>query len=100
MLLPTVERRAGAERIVLDEERRLALAVHLLAFVRRVRTAEHLDPLDPTLSDEVAPQRLTAARELIDAYCTPRGFTARDSEVLLLALHFETAQQLQERTGA
>lgn len=38
-LLPLIEERAAAERILLDEDRRLALAVHALGFVRRVRAA-------------------------------------------------------------
>ncbi|MFJ9410012.1 hypothetical protein [Streptomyces sp. NPDC101393] len=95
-LLPLIEERATAERITFGDDRRLALAVHTLAFVRRVRAGEHLDALDPQLADEVGPGRLAAARELIDAYCTPRGFVAGDTEVLLLALHFETARQLQD----
>lgn len=38
-LLPLIEERAAAERIVLDEDRATALAVHALGFVRRVRAA-------------------------------------------------------------
>ncbi|MEK8174085.1 hypothetical protein NKH77_49360 [Streptomyces sp. M19] len=98
VLLPAVRERAAAEEIVLDEDRQLALAVHLLAFARRVRGGEHLDALDPALLDEVAPRWLTVARELIDTYCAPRGFAAGDTEVLLLALHFAAAEQLQERS--
>lgn len=99
-LLPAVEKRAAVEDIVFDEDRRLALAVHLLAFARRVRAGEHLEALDPALTQEVAPRQLAAARELIDAYCSPRGFAAQDTEALLLALHFETARHLQECTQA
>ncbi|MFF1259962.1 MULTISPECIES: hypothetical protein [unclassified Streptomyces] len=99
-LLPLIEERAAAERIVLDEDRRLALAVHALGFVRRVRAGEHLDALDPGVADEITPGPLAAARELIDAYGTPLGHAARDTEVVLLALHFETARQLQDSSAA
>ncbi|MEV8313546.1 hypothetical protein AB0Q95_05170 [Streptomyces sp. NPDC059900] len=96
--LPLTGRYAQSSGIVFDDTRALALAVHALAFVRRVRTAEHLDALDPQLAAEVAPGRMTAVRRLIDSYCTPRQFAARDTEVLLLALHFEAAAQLQHES--
>ncbi|MFH8733437.1 MULTISPECIES: hypothetical protein [unclassified Streptomyces] len=99
-LLPTIEERAAAERISFDEDRRLALAVHALGFVRRVRVGEHLDALDPTVADEITPGPLAAARELIDTYGAPLDHAAHATEVVLLALHFETARQLQERSPA
>ncbi|MGW6155939.1 hypothetical protein ACWFRM_22780 [Streptomyces sp. NPDC055144] len=99
-LLPLIEERAAAERISFDEDRRLALAVHALGFVRRVRAGEHLDALDPGVADEITPGPLAAARELIAGYGTPLGHAAQDTEVLLLALHFETARQLQESSPA
>ncbi|MFC9459382.1 hypothetical protein ACFRAI_11545 [Streptomyces sp. NPDC056637] len=99
-LLPLIEKRAAAEGIFLDEDRRLALAVHALGFVRRVRAGEHLDALDPAVADEITPGPLSAARELIDAHGASLGHAARDTEVVLLALHFETARQLQESSPA
>ncbi|MFC8128250.1 hypothetical protein [Streptomyces sp. NPDC057302] len=96
--LPLTHLYAQSSGIVFDDIRALALAVHALAFVRRVRTAEHLEALDPQLAAEVAPGRMAAVRHLIDSYCAPRDFAARDTEVLLLALHFETAAQLQDHT--
>ncbi|MFF1695386.1 hypothetical protein ACFVXC_17400 [Streptomyces sp. NPDC058257] len=96
--LPLAHLYSQSSGIVFDDIRALALAVHALAFVRRVRTAEHLDTLDPQLAAEVAPGRMSAVRQLIDSYCTPREFAARDTEVLLLALHFEAAAQLQDHT--
>lgn len=91
-LLPLIRRHAAQQGLVLDEERQLAVAVHALAFVRRVRHGERLDPLADELYAEVPGALLTAARQLVDAYCTPRGHTAPDSEVLLLALHFAVAR--------
>ncbi|MFE6160695.1 hypothetical protein ACFQ7F_17490 [Streptomyces sp. NPDC056486] len=96
--LPLTHLYAQSSGITFDDIRALALAVHALAFVRRVRTAEHLDALDPQLAAEVAPGRMAAVRHLIDSYCTPREFAARETEVLLLALHFEAAAQLQHDT--
>ncbi|QHC22036.1 hypothetical protein [Streptomyces sp. GS7] len=91
-LLPLIAERAAAERLAFDDERGLALAVHALGFVRRVRSGAHLDPLDAALAEELAPRLLTAARTAIDAYCAPLGFRAGDAEVLLLALHFAMAR--------
>jgi hypothetical protein len=96
--LPIALAHAQVAGIVFDETRVLALAVHALAFVRRVRTAEHLDPLDPELASELRAERIVSARTLIDTYCAPREFLAGDTEVLLLALHFEAAAQLQTQS--
>jgi hypothetical protein len=90
-LLPLVQGHAEEQGLRLDDERLLAVAVHGLAFVRRVRDGEHLEPLGDQLYDEVPADRRAAARRLVDAYCAPRGFAAHDSEVLLFALHFEVA---------
>ncbi|MGY1439903.1 hypothetical protein [Streptomyces reniochalinae] len=90
-LLPLILSHARQEEVRLDDERLLALAVHSLAFVRRVRDRESLPELDGLLYEEVPSARLTAARRLVDAYCAPRSFTPPDSEVLLFALHFEVA---------
>jgi hypothetical protein len=91
-LLPLILRYAEDQGVHLDDERLLALAVHSLAFVRRVHDRETLDPLDDRLYHEVPAAGLTAARRLVDTYCRPRGFAAPDSEVLLFALHFEVAR--------
>ncbi|MHC5260168.1 hypothetical protein ACYSUO_20005 [Streptomyces sp. UC4497] len=96
--LPIALAHAQVAGIVFDETRVLALAVHALAFVRRVRTVEHLDPLDPELASELRAERIASARTLIDTYCAPREFLAGDTEVLLLALHFEAAAQLQHQS--
>ncbi|MFD7922809.1 hypothetical protein ACFV3R_26765 [Streptomyces sp. NPDC059740] len=99
-LLPEAERRAAIEEVGFDEDRRLALAVHLAAYLRRARTGEELEPLGPELLAEVGAPRLAAAREVIarqDAATGRRGAPGGDRvdpEVLLLALHFETAWQL------
>ncbi|MYT69104.1 hypothetical protein ACN2WE_01380 [Streptomyces sp. cg28] len=98
-LLPLAQVYAETCGIGFDDVRSLALAVHALAFVRRVRGDEHLDALDEELGAEIAPGRMAAVRTLVDAYCEPRGFSARDTEILLLALHFEAAAQLQHQTG-
>lgn len=92
-LLPLIERETAEQGLALDEERELAVAVHGLSLVRRVRDREHLDPLAPQLYAEVPGAGLAAARRLIDTYCMGRDYTAPDSEVLLLALHFEVARQ-------
>ncbi|GGU78942.1 hypothetical protein GCM10010211_51110 [Streptomyces albospinus] len=92
-LLPLIAERAAAERLAFDDERGLALAVHALGFVRRVRCGHHLDALDAALAEELAPRLLAAARTAIDTYCAPLGFCARDAEVLLLALHLAMARQ-------
>jgi len=92
-LLPLIEQYVADEGLPADGDRMLAIAVHALAFARRVRTGEQLDEMAPELYAEVPPERLAATRRLVDAYAGPRAYAAPDSEVLLFALHFEVARQ-------
>lgn len=91
--LAVAHRYAGERGIEMNDVRRLALAAHGLAFVRRVRAREHPPELDQALYDEVGDELFAGVRELLDAYCAPRAHTASDTEVLLLTLHFEAALQ-------
>ncbi|WP_406147715.1 hypothetical protein [Streptomyces sp. NBC_01012] len=84
---------ANDRGIVLNDVRRLALAAHGLAFVRRVRAHEYPPELDRALYDEVGAELFAGVRELLDAYCAGRAHTVSDTEVLLLTLHFEAALQ-------
>lgn len=95
VLLPLIDEhvieRAGQDA-EFDADRRLAVAVHALAFARRVRTGEQPAELGPELYAQVPPERLEEARRLVDAYAAPLGRPVPDAEVLLFALHFEVAR--------
>lgn len=91
--LTVADRYASDRGIALNDVRRLALAAHGLAFVRRVRAHEHPPELDQALYDEVGAELFAGVRKSLDAYCADRAHTVGDTEVLLLTLHFEAALQ-------
>ncbi|WSQ31736.1 hypothetical protein OG763_41285 [Streptomyces sp. NBC_01230] len=93
VLLTLVEQQSADETLSPTQERRLAIAVHALAFVRRMRDGERLDDLGPEVFAEVPEERLRDVRQLLALYCTPRAQTPSETEVLLFALHFEAARQ-------
>ncbi|MGI5466918.1 SFCGS family glycine-rich protein [Streptomyces sp. CA-132043] len=97
-LLPLVGRHARDAGLRLEGDRRLAVTVHALAFLRRVRDGERLDPLGPEVHAEIPAAGLNAARVLVAAYCEPRGRAADDTEAALFALHFEAARRAPEHS--
>ncbi|MFB4420403.1 hypothetical protein C5F59_004830 [Streptomyces sp. QL37] len=92
-LLTAADRYADARGIPMNDVRRLALAAHGLAFVRRVHAHEYPPVLDRGLYEEVGDEQFAGVRALLTAFCADRGHTVTDPEVLLLTLHFEAALQ-------
>ncbi|MEU0302014.1 hypothetical protein ABZ252_21470 [Streptomyces sp. NPDC006175] len=92
-LLTSADRYARDRGIAMNDVRRLALAAHGLAFVRRVHAHEYPPVLDRSLYDEVGDEQFAGVRSLLTTFCTARGHTVTDPEVLLLTLHFEAALQ-------
>ncbi|OON71895.1 hypothetical protein [Streptomyces tsukubensis] len=92
-LLTAADAYAAGRSLPMNDVRRLALAAHTVAFVRRVREHEYPPELDRHLYDEVGEEQLAAVRELLQDYCAGRDHTVTDPEVLLLTLHFEAALQ-------
>jgi len=76
--------------IMLTSERWLAVGVHLLAVIRRVRNNENLPPIDQTILQQVCPDMLKLSRQVLDKLIV--GVENDDTEVLLLAVHFEAAK--------
>ncbi|MGW0791950.1 hypothetical protein ACWD04_27940 [Streptomyces sp. NPDC002911] len=91
--LTVADRYASDRGIALNDVRKLALAAHGLAFVRRVRVHEYPPELDQALYDEVGEELFAGVRKLLNDYCADRAHTVSDTEVLLLTLHFEAALQ-------
>lgn len=90
-LLSAADVYAADRAIPMNDVRRLALAAHSVAFVRRVREHEYPPELDRHLYDEVGTARFASVRALLHAYCAGRDHDVTDPEVLLLTLHFEAA---------
>jgi len=76
--------------IILTPERWLAVGVHLLAVIRRARNNEKLPPVDQTILQQVCPDMLKLSRQVLDRLSG--GLENDDTEVLLLAVHFEAAK--------
>jgi PRD domain protein (TIGR03582 family) len=76
----------------LNDDRRLALAAHSLAFTRRIRTRENLPEIDLNDFPEIPEQTVQALRDALSPYCASHGSELTDEEVLLFAMHVEIAR--------
>ena len=79
--------------IILAPERWLAVGVHLLAAIRRAKNNETLPPIDQTILEQVCPDMLELSRQVLDKLFA--GVQKDDTEVLLLAVHFEAAKEIE-----
>ncbi|MCR8644847.1 PRD domain-containing protein [Paenibacillus sp. N1-5-1-14] len=78
--------------LTLTQDRAVMIAVHLLAFNRRVKSGEHLPELDEGMIDEATPEFIEASREVLEFYSKPINHIVDDAEVFFLAIHFEAAR--------
>lgn len=76
-------------------ERGVGLGIHLLAFMRRVREKEYLEPVDPSLLSQVSSDAFNVSRQLLTDYGRKFEREIDDTEALLLAVHLEAARNSQ-----
>lgn len=76
-------------------ERGVALGIHLLGFMRRVRKKEYLEPVDPSLLSQVSSDVFSVSKQLLTDYGRKFGREIDDTEALLLAVHLEAARNTQ-----
>lgn len=76
--------------IILTPARWSAVGVHLLGVIRRARNNEKLPPVDQTILQQVCPDMLKLSSQVLDRLSG--GLENDDTEVLLLAVHFEAAK--------
>ncbi len=96
-LLTLVKQEASGIGLMISSERMLLMGVHLLAFMRRVTSGEKLPAMDSSLFAEIPPDMLALSSRILEAYGLS-GLSAKpdDTEIFLMAVHFETARKLQE----
>ncbi|MFD1396763.1 PRD domain-containing protein [Kroppenstedtia eburnea] len=90
-LLVDVEAQTEMIPLLLSKERRLAIGVHLLAFVRRVEKGESLPPLEEELWEQISDEMKEVSRQILLPYGKNKGRKIDNTEILLLAVHFATA---------
>lgn len=80
--------------LTVPRDRWLAMGVHMLGFLRRMRSGETLPPVEKELYAEIPPEMLHLAGRVLAAAGSERE--AGDAEVFLMAVHFEAARALQQ----
>ncbi|UFJ39106.1 PRD domain-containing protein [Brevibacillus humidisoli] len=98
-LLSIVEAETLQVNLVIPNDRWLAVAVHLLGFIRRINSGETLPPVDHALFAEIAPEMVSLSARVFDVYGEKTSRRYDQSEIMLMAVHFETAKSLQEELG-
>jgi PRD domain protein (TIGR03582 family) len=85
---------ANAEEINLEisEERWLSMGVHLLSVIRRLKKGEKLLKVDSFIVEQVSLEMMELSRKVLQHIDSANVCSNDDTEVVLLALHFETAK--------
>jgi PRD domain protein (TIGR03582 family) len=95
-LLSLVMAYAEKHSIHVAHDRGLAIASHLLAFVRRVQNNEFLDDMDTSVFRGVDRNLIAASRQLLESYCDTRNYPVSETEALLLSIHFAVCSPIEE----
>lgn len=95
LLVKHVLEKAQEAGLTIPEDRWPALGNHLIYMIRRFKTGAALPPLDSDLFDQISPAMRLLGREIVGSAAAMFGGAPDDAEILLLAIHFETARQVQ-----
>jgi PRD domain protein (TIGR03582 family) len=76
----------------ISEERWLSMGVHLLSAIRRLKKGEKLPTVDPFILEQVSLEMMELSRKVLRNIDSVNECSNDDTEAVLLALHFETAQ--------
>jgi len=91
-VVDTVEGLMADWGFALNDDRRLALAAHSIAFTRRIRTREQLPEIDLDDFPEIPEETVSGLRLALIPYCSARDSDLADEEVFLFAMHVEVAR--------
>ncbi|AJQ26721.1 PRD domain protein [Pelosinus fermentans JBW45] len=91
-LLEIVAVNAEEVHIEISQERWLSMGVHLLSTIRRVKKGEKLPTVDPFIVEQVSLEMMELSRKVLQHIDSVNECSNNDTEAVLLALHFETAQ--------
>jgi PRD domain protein (TIGR03582 family) len=91
-LLVNVKEKTEKISLSLTKERWVAIAVHLLAFMRRVKQGESLPPIEQEIWDQVSQEMKDVSQQVLQTYGMDKNQNIENTEIFLLAVHFETAK--------
>jgi PRD domain protein (TIGR03582 family) len=94
-LKPLVEHMAQSCKeagVKLSDDRQLVIAIHLLAFIRRVAQDEYLPELDVEMFNEVSPELVELSRRVLESYVEMKDRLLDHAEIFYLTVHFEAAK--------
>ncbi|AYK08442.1 PRD domain-containing protein [Brevibacillus laterosporus] len=97
-LLEDIQQLTSQIPLTINEERWIAMGVHLLAFMRRVQHKERLAAMDLSLMEEGDVRLQQISQKVLDAYGEQYSFLIEPIEIFLLQVHLETAKTLLEET--
>lgn len=86
-LLQLVAVNAQGVQLTISEERWLSMGIHLLSAMRRLANGEKLPAVDELVMEQVSLDMMDLSRKVLD-----KIHSNDDTEIVLLALHFETAK--------
>ncbi|MFC7442826.1 PRD domain-containing protein [Laceyella putida] len=95
-LLVRIKEQTEKMALSLSHDRWMALAVHVLAFMRRMEEGECLPPVEQELWDQVSEEMKGLSRKVLEAYGRDKNLNITNIEILLLALHFAAAKLEQQ----
>lgn len=83
--------KAQSMNIPLTHERLLGIGNHLLFFIRRVASLEHLPEVAPAMVEQISLQIKEAVQQILETYAQNRNYEVDDTELVLLSVHFQAA---------
>ncbi|MGJ3508745.1 hypothetical protein [Enemella sp. A6] len=90
--VPKLDELTDAQGYLLEPDRLELLALHVVTVLRRVAADQPLEPFDEAMFDQVSPQSMELAHELLAA--VEPGATQREED-FLIAVHLDTAKLLE-----
>ena len=78
--------------VFFEEGNLLAFTNHVMTLFRRLETGEKVDALDESILEEINYKAMEVAKELVSRYASKYG-EADMTELVLLAIHIQTAQE-------
>ncbi|MED1919171.1 hypothetical protein P4V64_28125 [Bacillus thuringiensis] len=92
-ILRKIEEEFRLMEIHIPRDRWLAIGAHVLAFVRRMTNGERLPVIEAELFAEIHPDMVTLSHKVL--WEEKSAWQADDTEVFLLAVHFEAIRAMQ-----
>lgn len=83
-------------QIKFQDHFKLGFYSHMIGFIDRLKTKEILDPVDPSIKDDIEQKAYDLTYDLVDSMSKKYGIKTYDSEVILASIHIQTALSMEE----